>query len=450
MLAGIRGRTTLIAVLVMTVALAIASLALMMLLQRSLRRNIDTRATLRLQDITATVETGQLPLRLAGEDEDSTVAQVVVGDRILSQSSVVRPGQRITTILPKGTNVVVRTIRHPPIADGAAEYRVAIRKVPTQTGPVTAYAAASTEPVSDTIHALRILLAVVAPLLVLIVGAMTWWFVGRTLAPVEAIRHQVAEISSTGLDKRVPEPATADEVQRLASTMNAMLDRLESARDRQRSFVSDAAHELRSPLATMRAELDVVTAHGEVTDTPLIERLGRCTRRMELLVEDLLLLATTQEQGAARRMDVDLDELLLRQVEHLRATSRHTLDVQRIDAARVIGDPDQLERAITNVLDNAQRHAVKAISISLSTSDHVAELIIADDGAGVPPEHRNRVFDRFTRVDDARSDPGGAGLGLAIARQVLEDHGGSIDLDDNTPGARFVIRLPLSSVASPT
>jgi signal transduction histidine kinase len=443
---GIRTRLTLNAVVVMTIAIAIASFALVTLLRQSLLRNVDARTKLRLQDIAALVESGTRPTTLAGEDEDSTVAQLVSADQILAQSPVVEPSKRLADFVPNGNEIVIRTVHNAPIADGAAEYRVAAEKVDTQFGPIVVYAAASVEPVSDSIHTLVLLLVVVGPLLVLLVGAMTWWFVGRTLSPVEEIRRQVADISATDLDKRVPEPETADEVQRLAATMNAMLGRVEDAVRHQRTFVSDAAHELRSPLAAIRAELDVASAHRDLDDWPtVVERLGRCTRRMERLVEDLLLIAITDEQGPRRRAEVDLDELLMRQLEHLHATSPLAIDVGRLDAARVWGDGDQLERLITNLFDNAERHAAATITVELTTNDHTAQLTIADDGPGVPSEHRRNIFDRFSRVDDARDRAsGGTGLGLAIVHKVLEDHGGSIDLDDAAPGTHFVVRLPLA------
>jgi signal transduction histidine kinase len=227
--------------------------------------------------------------------------------------------------------------------------------------------------------------------------------------------------------------------------MNTMLGRVEDAVKHQRSFISDAAHELRSPLAAIRAELDVAAAHRDLTDWPtVVDRLGRCTRRMERLVEDLLLVATADEQGPRRRGEVDLDELLMRQLEHLQATSSCAIDVRRIDGARVWADGDQLERLLVNLFDNAERHATSAIAVDLTASDKMAELVVADDGPGVPGEDRERIFDRFSRVDEARDRrSGGAGLGLAIARQVLQDHGGSIVLDGDAPGARFVVRLPL-------
>jgi signal transduction histidine kinase len=333
---------------------------------------------------------------------------------------------------------------------------VAATRIDTPRGPGIVYSAASLEPVTDSIHALEALLAVVVPSLVLLVGATTWLLVGRTLHPVEAMRRQVAEISATELSRRVPEPGTDDEINRLAETMNAMLARLEDAVQRQRVFVSDAAHELRSPLAAMRTELEVTAAHIDAADWPtVVDRLSADNRRMERLVEDLLVLATAEEQGTRPRGQVDLDEVVLRQLQPVRATSRLRLDLEGLGAARVVGDADQLERVVANLLDNAERHATSTITVALRTIDGTAELVVADDGPGVPVEQRRRIFERFARADEARDRrSGGAGLGLAIASRIVQLHGGSIEVGDAPRGTRMVVRLPLdeggNGVAGPT
>src|SRR5262245_7793071 len=310
----IRARTTVTAVLVMTLTLVIASVALVVLLGRSLRRDVDARATLRLQDEVALASQGRLPSTLAGADEDGTVGQVVVGGRVVAQSPVVR-GSRPIGRAPRHSGVELHTVKGAPIVGGAT-FRIAAQDINTPQGRGVAFAAASLEPVSDSINAVEALLVFVVPCLLLFVGVMTWWLTGRVLEPVEAIRRQVAEISATELTRRVPEPGTRDEIDRLAQTMNSMLVRLDDAMHRQRTFVSDAAHELRSPLAAMRTELDVAAAHPEATNwSGLIERLSATNARLERLVEDLLVLATAEEQGTRRRTEVDLDDIVLRQLE---------------------------------------------------------------------------------------------------------------------------------------
>lgn len=441
---GIRARATFTAVTVMGAAVAGASVALVLLLQQSLLRDVDARAVLRLQDVAALAERGQLPATLGGGDEDGTVAQVVANGQVLAQSPILHDSETVARFVPPPGATTVRTVHRPPIEGAAPDYRVAARRVATSSGPAVVYAAASLEPVADSIHALVILLAVVAPLLVVLVGLIIWWLVGRTLEPVEAIRRQVAEISVAELTVRVPDPDTGDEIHRLAETMNTMLDRLEAAVTGQRRFVSDAAHELRSPLAAIGAELDVAASHPTATDwRALVDRLGTSTGRLQRLVEDLLVLATAEERGLRARGQVDLDEILIRQLEPLRAAGRLAIHVD-LDAARVSGDRDQLERVVANLLDNAARHATSAIDVTLHVDDGAAELVIADDGPGVAVKDRQRVFERFSRLDGARDrHRGGAGLGLAIARRIVEDHAGTVGLTDSDKGARMVVRLPV-------
>ena len=443
MLRTVRARTTLTAVAVMSTAVAIASFALVILLQRSLLRDVDARAGVRLHDLVVIAERDQVPPVLAGDDEDSTVAQLVADNRIVAQSPAIRDDVVIADFAPEGSGIVTRSVSNAPIVGGGT-YRVAAQRVTAPSGPAVAYAGASVEPVTDSIHSVEALLAVVGPALILLTGGMTWWLVGRTLDPVEAIRAEVAEISAAGLARRVPERDTGDEIQRLAQTMNSMLARLDDAASRQRQFVSDAAHELRSPIATIRAELDLATAHPDDVHLPaLVDRLTASSTRLERLVDDLFVLATADERSPQRRTEVDLDELVLRQAESLLATSGHAVDAGKVDAARVLGDRSQLERVVANLLDNAERHATSTIVVELRSADGTAELIVADDGPGIPSELRERVFDRFTRLDEARDrHQGGAGLGLAIAHQIVADHGGSIALADSNRGARFVIRLP--------
>jgi signal transduction histidine kinase len=253
------------AVLVMGTVVTLAAVALVVLLHRSLLRGLDARIQLRLADVASLVERGPLPATLAGHDEDGTVAQVVRSGRVVAQSPVVRISEPLVNYVPPGRRMSMRTVADSPIP-GVVAMRVVARRVDGPDGPLVVYAAASLEPVNDSINALKALLAVAVPALVLLVGTSTWWLVGRTLQPVEAIRAQVAEISAQRLDQRVPEPETTDEIFRLAQTMNAMLSRLEEAANRQRSFVSDAAHELRSPLAALRAELDVAARHRDSAD----------------------------------------------------------------------------------------------------------------------------------------------------------------------------------------
>jgi signal transduction histidine kinase len=229
-----------------------------------------------------------------------------------------------------------------------------------------------------------------------------------------------------------------------------MLDRIEDAARRQQRFVADASHELRSPLARIRTELEVDLAHpagadpAATTRSVLSETIG-----MQALVDDLLVLAR-QDAGAAPArpaVAVDLDELVAEQVRRLRAEGPARVDAARVSAAQVTGDAGGLRRALGNVVDNAARHATSLVTITLAEQGASAVLSVADDGPGIPAARRDEVFERFARLDGARSaSTGGTGLGLAIARAIVIDHGGTIAVDpDHRPGARVVITLPLAT-----
>jgi signal transduction histidine kinase len=264
------------------------------------------------------------------------------------------------------------------------------------------------------------------------------------------MRREAAGIGGNDLTRRIPVPGGDDEVARLARTLNAMLDRIEGAARRQQRFVADASHELRSPLARIRTELEVDLAHPAGADPAATSRSVLAeTIGMQALVDDLLVLAR-QDAGAAPArpaMAVDLDELVAEQVRRLRAEGRARVDAGEVGAAQVVGDAGRLRRALANVVDNAARHARSTVTISLAERDASAVMSVADDGPGIPAERHDEVFERFARLDGARSaSTGGTGLGLAIARAIVVDHGGTIAVDpDHHPGARLVITLPLAS-----
>ena len=441
----VRVRTTALALGVVGAALIVAAVALVLLLHRSLVSNVDAEARTRLDDVAAMVRRGGVPPTLAGSgDDDGTIAEVVAGGRVLAKSALIRGTAPLADFEPSGDEVVLRTLAHPPISGSA--YRVAAQRVDTPEGPVVVYVGASLEQVAESTTALRVLLAIGVPLLLLFVGVTTWGLVGRALDPVEAIRRQVAEISVTALDRRVPEPATADEIDRLARTMNEMLARLDAAARRQRSFVADASHELHGPLAAIRARLEVGLAHPDTTEWPsLAEGWLEEQTRLERLVDNLLVLAQVDEGVAIRRTQVvDLDELVLQELRDLQARGRVRVDPAGVAGGRVVGDPDQLRRVVRNLLDNAELHAVSTVRAELTQVDPTTvALAVIDDGPGIAPDQRERVFERFVRLDKARNRrAGGAGLGLAIVREIVTAHGGTARAEESDAGARLVVRLP--------
>jgi signal transduction histidine kinase len=442
----IRTRITATALGVVGTALVVSAAALLALQHHHLRANVDDQARSRLQDVAALVQRGDMPTTLAGED-DGTVAQVVADGRVLAQSPIIHASAPLTAAVPIGAGIVLQTVERPPIGDDDSSYRVASTAVATPTGPVIVYAAASLEPVIDSRYTLAVILCIVVPVLFLLVGITTWELVGSTLEPVEAIRRQVAEISATALDRRVPEPATADEIDRLARTMNVMLDRLDAAARRQRAFVADASHELRSPLATIRTKLEVGLARSTAVDWPGLARGWLAEQeRLERLVDDLLLLARMDEGAADNAPSlVDLDELLLREARDLQSRGKVRVELAKIAGARVRGDGERLRRVVSNLLDNAERHACTTVRCELGLRDGTVELVVSDDGPGVARIERERIFERFVRLDESRTRRGGVvglGLGLAIVQDIVTAHGGTVEAAGTTHGARFVVRLP--------
>jgi signal transduction histidine kinase len=292
-------------------------------------------------------------------------------------------------------------------------------------------------------------LAAGVPALVLLVAITTWLMTGYALRPVEVLRRQAAEISAAAVDGRLAMPASRDEVYRLAGTLNEMLCRLQAASLAQRRFVADAAHELRSPLTALRTQLDTVEVHpGDESPAGLARYLRADVDRLQSLVDNLLTLARTGDPGWQQpERVVDLDEIVFDELRSLPARAGLRVDASAVSGGRVLGDPEGLRRVVRNVLDNAARHAMSGIEVELRAGEEEVVLAVSDDGPGVPSAQRDQIFDRFHRLDQARSrDVGGAGLGLAIVREVVTAHHGRVAVEDSPnglPGARFVVRLPV-------
>ncbi|MBP2707841.1 HAMP domain-containing histidine kinase [Microbispora sp. RL4-1S] len=288
--------------------------------------------------------------------------------------------------------------------------------------------------------------------LTVLAALAAWTITGRTLKPVEAIRARLAVINGHNLSGRVPEPYGQDEIARLARTVNGTLSRIEDAKrhtDRviaqQRQFVADASHELRTPLAGLRAELEEGHLHPEQTELPtLIERALVDVDRLESIVCDLLLLARIHAGAGKTRVPIDVSELIRTEL----ARRSDPLPVRTCLEPGVVVSAvrGQLVRVLANLMDNAQQHGRTHVLVELRSAGDYAELVVADDGAGIPAQDRERVFDRFVRLDAARSrDRGGTGLGLAIAREIANAHDGTLEAGETCRGgARLVVRLPIA------
>lgn len=287
------------------------------------------------------------------------------------------------------------------------------------------------------------------PAAVLLVAGVAYFATRRALRPVEQISARTAAVTATDPRERVAVPSTGDEIARLATTINATLERLESASDSRRRFVADAAHELRSPLAT----LEVAETYPLRADWPeTVATAARQARRLQALANDLLLLArldTGSRASALPEAVLHVDLVALAQ-EMAVDFAAHRVEVSvRGDiggGALVDGSPVQLERMLRNLVDNAVRFARARVEISVSASRGSAVLTVQDDGPGIPPADRERIFGRFSRIEDDRARAtGGAGLGLAIAREIAESHHGTLRAVGSVHGARLTARLPLAS-----
>ncbi|MGF1614542.1 MAG: sensor histidine kinase [Gammaproteobacteria bacterium] len=282
------------------------------------------------------------------------------------------------------------------------------------------------------------------PVMVAAITILAWFVTGRALQPISRIIERAQRIGDSTLHERVPEPGSGDEVDKLAKTMNRMLERIEGAAIRQRQFVSDASHELRSPITAIIGEAEIALMHPDKAQWPIVAQVAYGEgRRLERLVSDLLALAKADEGPLEVRESVDVDELIF---EKARRIHRLRVRTGKVSAVRVVGDPDQLSRVIENLLSNAVRHARSQIAIALCKKGKQALLAVDDDGTGIAPENRERIFERFARLQEGRSrDAGGAGLGLAVVRAVVNLHGGSAQVTDSAlGGARFEVMLPLA------
>lgn len=453
-LPSVRARTALATVAVVGCALIVAGVVLIRVLSASLTSGVDSSARLRVEAVANLVSSGTIPPVLAVPGDDTVVVQILgssgrvikASDNVVDEHALITPG---TPSVP----VRLTTVSGLPVGDQDV-YRVAWRTVATPNGTWTVVAAASLAAVKHTVTTLSVAVAAGIPLLLALVGVTAWLLAGRALAPVEAIRSQVAEISSRALDRRVPDPGGRDEVARLARTMNHMLARLEESQAAQRRFVANASHELRSPLTSALTQIQVDRAHPETADwQETAAGVETELERVQRLVVDLLALARSDEGALTRgRTSIDLRDLVREEADRQSITAPVPIDTASLGSVEIHANGDQIRQVVSNLIINGARHARTQVSIEARREGDQAVLTVSDDGPGIPAGQRQRVFWRFVRLDDARSrDTGGAGLGLAISKEIVEAHGGTIAVGDAQPGARFEIRLPAGPLpAEPT
>lgn len=443
---GLRTRLMALGLVGVTGALVVGGLLLYAATGVSLERATVAEARSNARDVAALVNDGRLP-----EPVPVSGAQVVqvldAGNRVVGGSVT---ADRLTPLINReerrqllaGGWVTVPGSR----AGLGGELVVAAVSAGPATNPSVVVAAVPTADLETSRRVLRTLMLVFFPVFLSLLAFTAWRVIGYTLRPVERLRQGAERIGeSADPTERLPLPAAHDELWALATTLNGMLERLSVASTKQRDFVSDAAHELRSPLASLQTQLEVAARLGDGGTLPA--ELLPDVHRLSALVEDLLVLARSGADAAPpRREPLDLTDLLA-DVEHRYAAARVPVRVRPsgpdVGARPVVsGSRTEVMRAVGNLVDNAVRHARTAVVVSSDVRGDAARLVVQDDGNGVPPQERERVFDRFARLEEARDrDSGGTGLGLAITRELLRRNGARVWLEDSAPGLRAVVQF---------
>jgi signal transduction histidine kinase len=437
---GISVRSAAVSGLVTLVALAVAGTGLVAVLYRSLLAGIDDAAAGRVRDIATALQTdipADLDSALLTTDQRVVAVQLIGTDGTVVQRSASAPDKPLIPI-----NEFTSRLRRGLDDDAVAlhDMRISGQTVITSSGRYTVLVGSGSEAVESTAQTVAGLFAAAAPAVIAVAAAASYWLVRRSLRSVDAIRSRVAEISTSDLAERVPVPTNRDEISALALTMNEMLSRIEAGHRAQQQFVGDASHELRSPLATIISGLEVAEAHPELlnarltTDTLLPE-----AHRMRALIDDLLLLARADERDLAlRKEELAFDDIAEAEAIGLRRYTDLAVHTA-MSPTRLVGDPAAVSRVIRNILDNAVRHAKSRVEIAVHSQDGNAILVIGDDGPGIPPAERVRVFGRFVRLDSDRSrGGGGTGLGLAIVADIVAAHGGTTVINDRPGGGTAI------------
>ncbi|MCU1561678.1 MAG: Signal transduction histidine kinase [Arthrobacter sp.] len=446
---GVRKRSTAVAVIVVAAALLLGGGILLLLLHTSLTASTESAAEQKTQHVVAELE--DLDLTDAG---DYIVAGALAGQfvqllapagHVVASSDPNVANSPLSAQQPAPGQTLTRNVSSLPSIGSNDDFYIVTTGVRVGEDVYRVVVASNVQVQTDTLSTVAWFMLGATPLLLVVVAASVWLLVGRSLRQVERIRGQVARINAERLDGRVDVPPTNDEIHALALTMNMMLDRLQASDREQRRFVSDASHELRSPLATLSAGVEIATADPSgAMWHQMKDVLSEETARMSYLVEDLLTLAKTNDGGhKLEQSDVDLDDVVDQEIRRLRSTSRRQITAE-LSPARITGDARRLAQVLRNVLDNAERHALSRITVRLSISADAAVVTVDNDGDPVPEADRDRIFERFVRLDENRSrEGGGSGLGLSIAAGIMAAHHGSIRATDGPAGeCRFELTFP--------
>jgi signal transduction histidine kinase len=446
---SLRARLTLVTSAGLAVALVLAAVLLASALRTAVINGLDVSARQGAVEVATLLNQGRLPSPVPVPPDTVTVQVLDASGRIVNVS----PGadRLVPMLAPAQARAAARTGQAAMLAGAPLGMPSVLRVVAVPArGQYVVIAAVSFAQARASLATLARALFIGTPLLFGLLALAIWLVTGYTLRPIAALRRGAAEVTGTGVPHDLPVPPARDEVHLLAVTLNDMLSRLADAQQRQRDLVSDTAHELRSPIASIRAQLEVALDHPDGLDWAETARdVHADTLRLARLAEDLLLLARLDGQHL-RRAPVDLAALCGSAVAGY-AAARVPVRADITERCMVIADPEALRRLLVNLLDNAVRHAASQVRVSVSGEAGWAVLTVTDDGPGIPATDLERVFGRFARLDNARDRTGeeGAGLGLAIVRSTAEAHGGSASLSDAAsdgtgPGLCAVVRLPLT------
>ncbi len=438
----LRTKVLIVASTAVAAVLLVGGMLVLSLIRAELIDTADDAGIDAAEDVAEFVRTEEIPQILTPTEEIAAAVQVVKDGRVISTTP---NAEGSTPFLPIHQQVFQMTVHDRDVLpyDEDGPFRVVALGATTPNGTVDIFVAVDIEDIVEVMGVAGDIGLGGLVVLVLIIGALLWGVIGRTLAPVNAIRERADDITGSNLDQRVPEPAGHDEIFALARTINEMLSRLEDSSRRQEAFVADAAHELRSPIASLQTRLETELLRPD-GDDPMTRDLLREAVRMGRLVDHLLLLARSDAGTmTADHVPVDMDEVVRESV----ATVEPIVPIRTDDVApvQVQGQPDLLEHVVRNLLENAERYAKESVDISLVANERHAILTVDDDGPGIPEDMREDVLRRFVRIDESRErGTGGTGLGLAIVREIVDLHAGDLQIQDSpSGGARVRVLLPL-------
>jgi signal transduction histidine kinase len=457
---SLRARLTLTAAAGLALALAGVAILLVGTLGVALNRGLDNSARQTAREVAALVDANRLPNPVPVAAGTAVVQVIDARGRIVAASA---GADRLVPLLPAARAATVARTQAGTLVDGRPyglpEF-LRVVAVPGERGE-TVIAAVSFDAVRDTLTTVAHALLIGTPALLLLMIWVSWLITGSTLRPITALRRGAERVTATGVPSGLPVPEARDEVHSLAVTLNDMLSRLEGAQQRQRQFVSDTAHELRSPIASIRAQLEVALDHpGSQEWEQTAQDVLADTMRLAQLAEDLLVLARLEERaglarGGGTRVGgspeltaagtVDLAGLVTGTTGRY-AQARVPVSASVPEPCSVAGDADALGRMLVNLIDNAVRYARSRVTVAVTCADGSVLVTVTDDGPGIAAGDQERAFERFTTLDGARArrdgDVSGAGLGLAIVRATALAHGGTAWLEDAGPGLRALVRLP--------